>query len=268
MTNANRIYDGRRITTPAERLAFYRSTAEGYDYTGRKYDGWQDVAKGRKSMRPFRPTYSGYNPEVEGRCFGSYHCRWVEDVSKHLRFVGYADEITSAVEHTGWFTDNFQDETVRGAVWQLPTRNHELQFVYGYVDPWNDDSAFISFEIVTQDLSDMPDLMSYYGNEPKDWEACRSAALYADQMAQLMAEESRENDAKFQAEQQIETLHEQAKDAIEAFHDLKPSAREKQDSVVCTLIHKELMSMRETVSESIRRIKELKDDPWSAVPRY
>jgi len=66
--------------------------------------------------------------------------RWVEDTA-HLRRVGYADEIAD-IRHTGWFTDDFQEETYRGVVFRLTKLRG---YLVGYEDPNNDGAARLQF---------------------------------------------------------------------------------------------------------------------------
>ena len=74
--------------------------------------------------------------------------RWVENVSKGWRLIGYADELNRSVQHTGWFTDeDGMSETLRGIVYKLPSRKGSPVYAVGYADPYNDDCARL--EIVT-----------------------------------------------------------------------------------------------------------------------
>ena len=96
--------------------------------------------------------------------------RWVENVSKGLRFVGYANEVCKGIGHTGWYTNEFQDETIRGVVYRMS--NGKL--VCGVSDPCNEDCAFIDFS---------------YSFDSDDE---NSAAHYADSFAERYAENERD----------------------------------------------------------------------------
>lgn len=68
--------------------------------------------------------------------------RWIENINKGWRLIGFADEINPGISHRGWFTDvDFQDEVFRGIVYQLPTRKGQQIFFVGYADPNNSDAA-------------------------------------------------------------------------------------------------------------------------------
>lgn len=129
-----------------------------------------------------------YNP-VCAPMHGYKNVRWVENVSRGLRLVGFADEIARAehsrsIQHTGWFTDDYYSETYRGVVYQLPSRGEPL-YVYGYADPNNDDCALLSFD-----------------TEADKMEAARAA----DRFAEIFAEEQRECNEAFQAGRRCEDL--------------------------------------------------------------
>lgn len=126
----------------------------------------------------------------DGRVFSAYgenQLRWIENPeSKGLRFVGLAHEVarkirSRVVEHTGWYLDEFQDETVSGVVYQLPGKDGVSRYLSGYADPFNCDKngrgpALLSMEIF----------------EDMDSEAAqREAAQNADHIAERFAEEER-----------------------------------------------------------------------------
>ena len=149
---------------------------------------FRDYAESR--LQPFSPSGAAYSPCVssldengKARRNGGSHVRWVENASSLMRCVGYADKIAQRINHKGWHSDNWQYETYRGVVYQLPARNGHAVFVYGYADPCNDDCAILCFD---NDYTDAVD-----------------AAYAADKFAEIHAEISREYRAKDQAEQRI-----------------------------------------------------------------
>ncbi|MGX1098867.1 hypothetical protein [Amorphus sp. MBR-141] len=106
------------------------------------------------------------------KAYGSDAMRWIEaPAGCGLRFVGAAHDV-ARIEHTGWFLDDTQGETVAGAVYQMPARNGVPIFVAGYLDPWNDGPACLDFGGTFDDE--------------------KEAAHAADGIAERMAEESRE----------------------------------------------------------------------------
>jgi hypothetical protein len=126
-----------------------------------------DVDMGKRRYPSSR--CSPWNPRFAA--YGESHLRWIEDTRRAgLRFVGHADEI-AGLRHQGWYTNEYQDETYRGAVYQLPARRGESVFVYGYDDPCNRGAALLSF----------------------DWTADKEdAARWADAIAERAAEQERE----------------------------------------------------------------------------
>lgn len=95
-----------------------------------------------------------------------------------LRFAGYADEILR-LRHTGWFTDTeFQDETARGAVWQLTGHKGKPRYLAGFRDPAGNDAGFIAYP-VTDDKE--------------------QAASWADDFARKYAESESEYQAEWRA---------------------------------------------------------------------
>ena len=103
--------------------------------------------------KKIEPKVIEYNRAFEAH--GYRNVRWVENVSRGLRLVGFADEIASkeghrrTIDHRGWFTDEDQcGEIYRGVVYQLPSHGDEKEcYVYGYADPNNDDCALLCFDL-------------------------------------------------------------------------------------------------------------------------
>ena len=134
-----------------------------------------------------------YNPAHESH--GYKAVRFVENVSRGLRLVGFADEIAKekghwrSIGHTGWFTDDYQSDKYRGVVYRLPARDGESLYVYGYDDPNNKDCAVLCFETEA-------DMME--------------AARAADRFSELHAEEAREFNEAWQAGRRAKELTDEA----------------------------------------------------------
>lgn len=141
-------------------------------------------------MKRKAPKCVDYNPAHEA--YGYRNLRWVENVSDGLRLVGFADEIarkerSRAIEHRGWFTHDDGDppDVLRGIVYQLPARNGQPQYVYGYDDPNNDDCALLCFDpvpTVMEAARDADRLAEIYAEHERDfhraWDAgCRYSSL-------------------------------------------------------------------------------------------
>lgn len=135
-----------------------------------------------------------YNPASKSH---GYNVRFVENISRGLRLVGFADEIAHAegsrsIDHKGWFTDDDGDgDTYRGVVYQLPSRG-EPQYVYGYADPRKHDCALLCFDIETDKLT---------------------AAKHADRFAEIFAEEDRDYQRAWRAGRRHEELADEIKAA-------------------------------------------------------
>ena len=69
---------------------------------------------------------------------GSFRARWCEHLSVYFREHGPADKIVR-LDHRGWYVDNLQSETIRGAVYRL---THGI-FLAVAMDPWNDGAGMI-----------------------------------------------------------------------------------------------------------------------------
>ena len=126
-----------------------------------------------------KPTTIEFGPVND--LHGYKNVRWVENVSRGLRLVGFADEVARSIDHKGWFTEDDGDngEVMRGIVYALPGRHGLPQYVYGYADPCNDDCALLCF--------DNPKLTKM------------EAAIAADRFAEICAEHARDYNRAWQA---------------------------------------------------------------------
>jgi hypothetical protein len=125
--------------------------------------------------------------------YGYSNVRWVENASRGLRLVGFADKIVS-LNHHGWYTyDDGPYEIYRGVVYQLPTQHGgSTAFVYGYADPNNDDCALLCFGDIEVSKED--------------------AARSADRFAGIFAEHERDYHRASEAGRRYEWLAEQVKE--------------------------------------------------------
>lgn len=127
---------------------------------------------------------------------------WIEEpAAVGLRFVGWADEIVQSISHRGWFTDEFESSTLRGGVWQLPSRDGRPVYVAGYVSSDTPEAAFVD---LGGRVKGVKGGLGYRGG---DHEAeARQAAREADGMAEEAAESEREYRAASNARMQYEEL--------------------------------------------------------------
>ena len=130
--------------------------------------------------------------------------RWVENVSRGLRHVGQAGDIAK-LNHNGWYTDNYQNETVQGEVYQLPARDGKPRYLPAMGDPSNADCAQFDFHSITEDKV--------------------QAARWADQIAEYYAEQEREYRAGEDAENRIEEINTEIKDLYTGFRKISREIR-------------------------------------------
>jgi hypothetical protein len=191
-----------------------------------------------------------YNPANDPkRMHGYKNVRWVENVSRGLRLVGFADKVADeagshAIEHQGWFTDDdFQDEVYRGVVYQLPVRDGETQFVYGYADPNNDDCALLCFEPFTDKLE---------------------AAKQADRFAELMAESERDYRRADSARIKYDELADEIKQARTTALKIAAEMRAAKQSgvsapTICATLRSKILSLYRSIQKARKERAELMD---------
>lgn len=178
-------------------------------YVQRKYGHY-----GYKSVREieFNPEWS---PEKSRERY-----RWVENVSRGLRHVGAADKIIR-LNHTGWFTTNFQDETVHGEVYQMPARGGVCQYIPAVSDPNNSDCAVLDFHGITEDKED--------------------CARSADSMAEAYAEREREYQAEESRKQRLEEIDTEIKTIYQDFRRVSREVRASCDRLAGVTVVRELV---------------------------
>ena len=123
----------------------------------------------RFQLRQHCGPYYGTPPEAgkqESRMF-----YFASDFAPGLRWE-WCDEVAPVISHSGWYCDQFCDETIRGVVFRLP---HGRGFLAG----WS----------MGEGMSSEIDVSYIYDDES-------SAAYAADSMAQYAAERQREFEAE------------------------------------------------------------------------
>jgi hypothetical protein len=171
--------------------------------------------------------------------------RWVEDPTAcGLRLAGHADEL-ARLDHTGWFVDDFQGETVRGVVYRLPSRKGVLRLVAGYADPFNDGPACLDFSETFDDE--------------------REAAWRADRIAERMAETEREyqatTSARLEHDELAETIAATRRDALALIREIKSGKEHLCDAPrIVAALRDRLASMLDEIRESRERRAELASD--------
>ena len=191
-----------------------------------------------------QPRSIEYNPASEMH----HYCgvRWVENASRGLRLVGWADEILS-LRHKGWYTEDngWNGEVYRGVVYQLPARKGKPCFVYGYGDPDNDDCALVCFG----DVEDTKE----------------AAARSADGFAERFADEARDYNRAWQAGRKYEDLAEEVTDArqkaLTICRELRAASKVVTDTpTLCATLRETVFSLRRKINRIRRERKELLSD--------
>jgi hypothetical protein len=183
---------------------------------------------------------------------------WIENVYyAGLRFVGYCDEIVRgrAIDHKGWYTNDFEDETYRGAVWQLPGRKGVARFIAGYQDPNNDGAAFVDLDIIN----------GFACDEGAVGEAKRDAAFRADSIAQRNAEREREYNEGWQAGARWVDLGEQIaterRATIELIQEMKAERQNVERPHICA-------TLRNAVARALRDIEKMRKEREELFDNY
>lgn len=189
-----------------------------------------------------------YNPVCDPKSVHQYrNVRWIENASRGLRLVGFADEILPrSIQHKGWFTmdDGDNGEVYRGVVYQLPARNGETRYVYGYADPNNDDCALLSFDLVSDKAE---------------------AAKYADRFAEIFAEYERDYNRAWDAGRRHEALANEIKEtrvqvlAIGA--EMRAAKRANvQAPTICATLRAQVLSLYRSIQKMRKEREELFND--------
>jgi len=150
------------------RLARYKRAA---------YSTWQDRARNAiRNNYAHAPTYSD---------IGDY-ANAPDEFLAAWRDVGDAHDIVR-LNHTGWFTDAFQDSKYTGHVWQLPARGGVCQYVAGYHE-----SEGSGYNVLDCTRGAVP-----------LFDSKEEAARAADGLAERMAEREREYQEGWQEARQL-----------------------------------------------------------------
>jgi hypothetical protein len=133
-----------------------------------------------------------------------------------LRWVGFADEVCKAINHTGWYLDGELPEssdTARGVVYRLPNRNGPQPegggtFLAGYMDQLG--------EMVTLALETFDD--------------AEDAAREADSLAEAMADREKEYRAEESRKDRLASARSEASESMREARRLEREADEVESS--------------------------------------
>lgn len=185
-----------------------------------------------------------YNPPFKLRDCWPATYRWIEHASDGLRVH------RAPGRDNCWYVDNCGAETTTAHVLQLPAgRDGTLRYMAATSDPYNPD-CYLTDGDLTENM--------------------KEAAQWASRLAEHYSEQCREDDAKFQAEQQIEQAKEDICGLREQHSRLVEELRRSRAILgdVPLLVNnarKGLRSLREDVAKAHKRIKQLSDNYWYAV---
>ena len=196
--------------------------------------------------------------------------QWFEDYeSAGLYLLDYCDQI-ARIDHNGWFVDNYQYDTIRGAVFVVNGRDPRggVTLVAGYEDHNNPGAALLDWtSTASVDAKGEPlDMCGLHGTDE-----AADVARWADQLAESDAEEMREDDAKYRAEEAIHDLKDDMETARKELRALLAELRDvcpalgQAPHVIAALRHS-IGELREQRREALQRIADLRDNYWNAVP--
>lgn len=145
------------------------------------------------------------------------------------------------IRHTGWYTDAYREmETAHGVVGLLP----HGRYVAGIQDPWGNPPV--------------------WGRESFDCEI--TAAREADRMTEKWAEECRDGDAQFRAEQRIEENREELSELRESIRKLARSLKGLSlPSPVCDAVKAQLSQALRQKRKLWAEIRSFQANHWNAV---
>lgn len=210
---------------------------------------WQ-VKYGRKGWNKYGNGGNDYDEVGNMRLYNldAFDAIELQDISRR------------AFDYTGYYSDNFQHDLIKPKVVRIKTSR-------GY------------FIAPATEHSDWDDAVIYLSDgrfAPKDENALAydaammEAARIADRIAERDAERCREDDAKFQAEGQIEDLKHENKEARLDARNLLAEIREQRAAgdirvAVCEVLIEKVKSYRAQIQANNRRIEKLNDNFWEAV---
>ncbi len=182
--------------------------------------------------------------------YGEQSMRWIESPEAvGLRFVGKAHDVARnngalrAIDHTGWYVDEYQDNLVCGVVYQLSGRGGQPRYLAGHADPWNDGAACLSFDEI-------------FGDEME-------AARRADRIAELMAEGERKHACRCSNEARAEEIPDEIHSELMTARALLQDYRRIPVHLIAAraVISQRIASLRRVVADLREERQTLADDP-------
>ena len=172
-------------------------------------------------------------------------------------FIAIQDLSRRAFDYSGYYCDNFQHELIKPCIVKLKTsRGLLIAPAVAYSDCDIATVYFSSAELVEK------------GGDIDA--AAFDRARVADSIAERLAEQGRDDDAKFQAEQQAEDLKAENQQALKEARALIVAIRDQRaigDIVapICNALISEIKGLRAAIHRNNERINKLAADYWLAV---
>lgn len=180
------------------------------------------------------------------------------DTLDHFSVTSWAAHECAKLDHTGWYTDAFQGNLIVGHVVKLRCPKGVL-----YIPATREDDGDVAFYLRDAVLVEKGGSDSY-ANEGEHEDARREVAKTADHYAEKEAEQMREEDVKYQAEQRIETLRDEIHDINKQALALLRSRKDNGfDEAQRDGLARELSAFLDERTERFIEIEKLEREPWS-----
>jgi hypothetical protein len=166
------------------------------------------------------------------------------------------------LDHTGWYCDDFQNETVRGIVGVFRW-GKKVYIVPGVMYSDSDCHSYDLTQCETLTPSEAFDDRGYQTDTLAD--TMREVARVADQMAEKTGEESREADQEFQAEQLCEQLQDKIQETRETVRKLIKeikSAGKAFSPTICETLRDKVQDLMIEIRQYRKAISTVKDSPY------
>jgi hypothetical protein len=172
-------------------------------------------------------------------------------------FMAIQDLSRRAFDYSGYYADNFQHELIKPYIVKIKTSRGVL------IAPA---VAYSDCDIATVYFSSA-ELVEKGGDIDA---AAFDRARVADSIAERLAEQSRDDDAKYQAEQQSEDLRAENQQALKDARALIAAIRDQRAigaivAPICDALISEIRGLRAAVHRNNQRINKLAADYWLAV---
>jgi hypothetical protein len=253
-----------RVAARTARLAALKASPIGQAYLWQRQVRPSATARdcltgARLDVKAGRARYPSHAPILgapsESRGTVTRWCEKPADIG--LRLVGFADELAPrSVKHSGWYTseDGINGNNLRGAVYQLPTRNGVVTMVPAYVETDGGIEGAACFALLDH----------YVAPAAEADDAKLGAALRADQIAERAADEERAYQAAWQAgaqwaEKQEEIATTRSR-VLGLLRERKAAMRDgtaARHPTICDMIRQQALTLREGMQRARAEMVEL-----------